>query len=178
MATLRKLTSLSARMAFQWLPRTAIDRYKLRRLKAVLELAERCVPVYRESFRHAGVSASDLRTIDDLKHFPTLTREQVIDAYPDGILSRKPRPNDVLFRTSGTSGRFMQIAYGARAADFLDAVYARALLNVGYRPWDRFAYYWWEPEPKPLRPYERVGLMRKQFLQIHADPARQLADLD
>ena len=43
-------------------------------------------------------------------------REEVIDAYPDGILSRAPRPEDVVFRTSGTSGRFMQIAYSARAA--------------------------------------------------------------
>jgi phenylacetate-CoA ligase len=178
MSTLHKLESLGRCMAFQWLPRAAIQAYKLRRLRWVVALAEESVPLYRETFKKAGVTSRDVRSLDDLAHFPTITREEVVDAYPDGILSRKPLPDDVLFRTSGTSGRFMQIAYGARANDFLDAVYARALFNAGYRPWDRIAYYWWEPEPKPLRNYERLGLMRKAFLPVHPDPERQLADLD
>lgn len=178
MATLRKLTSLAAREAFQWLPESAIDAYKVRRIRRVLELCEDRVPLYRETFRAAGVRARDFRSLEDLARFPILTREQVIDAYPDGILSRKPSPGDVLFRTSGTSGRFMQIAYSARAADALDAVYGRALFNAGYRPWDRIAYYWWEAEPKPLRSYERVGLMRKHFLPVHADPEAQIRDLE
>lgn len=175
--TLGKLTHLAGREAFQRLPRAAIDAYKVRRLRQVLSLAETRVPLYQELFRKAGVRARDLRTLDDLEAFPVITREDVIAAYPDGILSRKPRPDDVVFRTSGTSGRFMQIAYSARAADFLDAVYARALFNAGYRPWDKIAYYWWEAEPKPLRPYERLGLMRKHFLPVHPDPEAQIRDL-
>lgn len=178
MTTTRKLGYLGGRMAFQWLPRSAVDAIKLRRLKRVVALAETRVPHYRESFRRAGVKASDLRTLDDIRHFPIITREEVIDGYPDGILSRPPVPEDVVFRTSGTSGQFMQIAYSARAADFLDAVYARALFNAGYKPWDRIGYYWWEPEPKPTKPYERLGLMKKTFLEVHADPERQLADLE
>ena len=178
MSSLRKVVDLARCMGFQWLPLPAISIYKLHRLRAVVRHAERHVPLYREKFRKAGVSARDLLSIDDLRWFPTITREEVIAAYPDGILSRPPRPEDVVFRTSGTSGQFMKIAYSARANDFLDAVYGRALFNAGYRPWDRIAYYWWEPEPKPLRIYERFGLMRKNFLPIHADPAKQLADLD
>ncbi len=178
MSTLRKVSDLARCMAFQWLPGPVIQAYKLRRLRAVLRHAEQHVPLYRDKFRAAGISARDLRTLDDLRFFPTLTREEVISGYPEQILARPPRPNDVVFRTSGTSGQFMQIAYSARANDFLDAVYGRALFNAGYRPWDRIAYYWWEPEPKPLKSYERLGLMKKDFLPIHADPARQLADLD
>ena len=136
------------------------------------------VPLYAEKFRKAGVSPADLRAIEDLSAFPTLTREEVIDAYPDGILSRPPRASDVLFRTSGTSGRFMQIAYSARANDVLDAVYGRALFNAGYRPWDTIAYYWWEAEPKPEKAYERLGLMRKHFMQVHPAPEDQLRELD
>jgi phenylacetate-CoA ligase len=178
MSSLRKVSDLARCMAFQWLPWPVIAAYKLHRLKRVLRHAEQRVPLYREKFRQAGVSARDFRAIDDLRWFPTLTREEVIAAYPDRILSRPPRARDVVFRTSGTSGQFMQIAYSARANDFLDAVYGRALFNAGYKPWDRIAYYWWEPEPRPLRSYERLGLMKKDFLPIHADPARQLADLD
>lgn len=178
MATARKLAYLGECLAFPRLPAALIQRTKLRKLREVLRLAEEQVPLYREKFRHAGVSWQDVRRLEDLEHFPTLTRAEVIDGYPDGILSRPPRPEDVVFRTSGTSGQFMQIAYSARAADFLDAVYARALFMTGYRPWDTIAYYWWESQDKPLRPYERVGLMKKTFLQIHADPRQQIADLD
>lgn len=178
MSTARLVGELAARSAFQWLPAGAIAAYKLRRLRAVLELSATHVPLYREKFRQAGVTPRDLRRIEDLAAFPTLTREEVIDAYPDGILSRAPAPDDVLFRTSGTSGRFMQIAYSARANDTLDAVYGRALFNTGYRPWDTIAYYWWEAEPKPLKIYERFGLMRKHFMQVHPDPEEQLRELD
>jgi phenylacetate-CoA ligase len=178
MATLRKLTKLSRSAAFQWLPEGAIRSSKLAALRRIVAHAIEHVPLYREKYASAGVTHRDLNSLEDLRSFPTLTREEVIDAYPHGILSRPPRPDDVVFRTSGTSGRFMQIAYSARANDMLDAVYARALFNAGYRPWDRIAYYWWEAEPKPLRSYERVGLMKKSFLKVHADPAEQLRDLD
>jgi phenylacetate-CoA ligase len=178
MSTVHKLIDLTGCMALQWLPKAAIDAHKVRRLRRLLTLCEREVPLYRETFRKAGVTARDLRSLDELKAFPTLTREEVIDAYPDGILSRPPRSEDVVFRTSGTSGRFMQIAYSARANDFLDAVYGRALFVAGYKPWDKIAYYWWEAEPKPLRTYERLGLMRKHLLKVHADPKEQLRDLD
>lgn len=178
MATSRKLAHLGACTVFQWLPRGVVEAEKLRRLRRIVAFAEKHVPLYRETFARAGVRAKDVRALTDIEHFPIVTREEVIAAYPDGILSRPPRPDDVVFRTSGTSGRFMQIAYSARAADFLDAVYARALFNAGYRPWDTIAYYWWEAEPKPTRPYERLGLMKKTFLKVHPDPAEQLRDLE
>jgi phenylacetate-CoA ligase len=178
MSTPRKLSYLAGRQAFQWLPSPAIEAYKVRRLRKILALCERSVPLYREKFRDAGVGSRDLRALDDLRAFPVITREEVIAAYPDGILSRPTRSDDVVFRTSGTSGQFMQIAYSPQANDFLDAVYGRALFNAGYRPWDRIAYYWWEAAPKPPRLYERLGLMRKDFLPVHPDPAEQLRDLE
>lgn len=178
MATGRLLGNLAGCLAFQHLPEAAIAARQLARLKRVLALSEAQVPLYREKFRKAGVTAKDLRRLEDLDRFPVLTREEVIDAYPDGILSRPTRPEDVVFRTSGTSGRFMQIAYSARAADFLDAVYGRALFVAGYKPWDKIAYYWWESQAKPQKPYEKLGLMRKHFLKVHADPEQQLRDLD
>lgn len=172
-----KLASLQARFAFQWLPPALVRAAQLRRLRAMLAFVETEVPLYRESFRRAGVHARDLRTIQDLAAFPMVTREEVVAAYPDGILSRPVGPRDVEFRTSGTSGLFMRIAYSESANDFLDAVYARALFATGYRPWHRFAYFWWEDRPKSLRVYERLGLMKKTFLPVDPDPDVQLRAL-
>jgi len=142
----------------------------------MIAFAEANVPLHRERFREAGVSAKDMRSIADLAHFPILTRSEVVAAYPDGILSRPAKPDDVVFRTSGTSGQFMQIAYDARANDQLDAVYMRALLATGYRPWHRMAYFWYESH-KPQELHERLGLFRKTYMTVHPDPREQLAEL-
>jgi phenylacetate-CoA ligase len=100
-----------------------------------------------------------------------------VDAYPEGVLARRPRASDVVFRTSGTSGLFMEIAYDAAANDYLDAVYGRALFSTGYRPWHKIAYFWWEEQGKPLRSYERLGLMKKSYLSMAPDPRVQLEEL-
>lgn len=176
MGLARKLRHLGTAMAFQWLPPAAVRSYQLRALRRMLAFCERAVPLYRERFRDAGVRAADLRCLEDLTIFPTLTREQVVAAYPDGILSRRPRAADVVFRTSGTSGLFMEIAYSAQANDRLDAVYARALFNAGYRPWDRIAYFW-EERRRAEAFYEKLGLMKKSFLPVSADPHRTIARL-
>ena len=174
----RKLYYLQRAMAVQWASRASIEALRLTRLRRIVAFAEVNVPLYRESFRKAGVRAADLRSLADLRHFPFVTREEVVAAYPEGILSRAPRPDDVVFRTSGTSGLFMQIAYDAAANDFLDAIYARALFSTGYRPWDKIAYFWWDAAPKPTRIYERLGLMKKDLLPVDPDPNVQLAALD
>ncbi len=176
MSTLRKLAYLSAAEAFQWLPRAAVRRAQFIKLRRMLHFSQKHVPWYRESFRNAGVSARDFRQLEDLAHFPTITREQVVAAYPDGIRVRDPRPADVVFTTSGTSGQFMEIAYDAAANDYLDAVYARALFQTGYRPWHRLAYFWGESRRAP-RLYERLGLMRKNYIQLVPDARTQLAEL-
>jgi phenylacetate-CoA ligase len=172
----RKLSYLAQAMATQWLPKAQLEALQMRRLRRVLEVAAD-VPIFREKWARAGVGPHDVRTLADLSRLPIVTREEVVAAWPKGILSREPRPDDVVFRTSGTSGAFMQIAYGAEANDFLDAIYGRALFSAGYKPWDRIAYFWWENADRPLRSYEHAGLMRKHFLKVHADPRKQLEEL-
>ena len=176
MSTPRKLARLVEVMATQWLPPARLEALQLRRLRRILDVAAD-VPLYRERWRAAGVSPADVRSLEDICGFPMITREEVVAAYPYGMLSREPRADDVVFRTSGTSGMFMTIAYSAEANDFLDAVYGRALFSAGYKPWDRIAYFWWDAADRPLRLYERAGVMRKTFVPVHPDPRRQLADL-
>ncbi|HMR10324.1 MAG TPA: hypothetical protein PKA88_31320, partial [Polyangiaceae bacterium] len=142
----------------------------------MLAFAEARVPLYRESFRHAGVRARDVRTLADLAHFPTVTREQIVAAYPEGVRYRDAKQGDVVFRTSGTSGQFMEISYSAAANDYLDAVYARALFQTGYRPWHNLAYFWGEARRAP-RTYERLGLMKKSYIRLVADVEAQYQQL-
>jgi len=173
----RKVAFLAAAEAFQWLPPRVVRAVQLERLARMLAFCEERVPFYRERFRAAGARAEDTACLEDLRLFPTVTREEVTEAYPDRIRSREPVPGDVVFRTSGTSGLFMEIAYSERANDWLDAIYARALFATGYRPWQRKAYFWWEESPKPKKLYEHLGLMTKDYLPMSPDPRVQLEAL-
>ncbi|MCZ7680612.1 MAG: hypothetical protein M5U28_18335 [Sandaracinaceae bacterium] len=101
-----------------------------------------------------------------------MTRERIVAAYPDRLCHRAPRRGDVVFRTSGSSGLFMEIAYSEDANDWLDAAYARGLFATGYRPWHSLAYFWWEDEPRARTVYERAGLMNKTLLPPRSGPAR------
>lgn len=177
MALGRKLAYVASATLAQWLPQRVILARQFRALQRMLAFCEASVPLYRESFRREGVRAADLRRAEDLRYFPCVTREQVVAAYPEGVRSRPPRRGDVVFRTSGTSGLFMEIAYSEAANDWLDAIYARALFQTGYRPLDRFAYFWWEAQDKPATSYERLGLMKKHYLPLDPDPRVQLAEL-
>jgi phenylacetate-CoA ligase len=176
MALARKLSYLAAAEAFQWLHPSLIARTQLLKLRRMLRFCEERVPFYRDAWRDAGVRASDVSSLSDLARFPAVTREQLVAAYPERVMHRPRRPDDVLFRTSGTSGLFMEIAYSARANDFLDAIYARALFATGYRPWHTIGYFWAEARTE-LRTYERAGLMRKTYLSLDPDPRVQLEEL-
>jgi phenylacetate-CoA ligase len=176
MSTTRKLAYLAVAEAFQWLPASAVRKLQLAKLQRMLAFAEARVPLYRETFHHAGVRASDLRTLADLSHFPTVTRKQIVSAYPDGVRYRQPRPEDVVFRTSGSSGQFMEIAYSAAGNDYMDAVYARALFQTGYRPWHSLAYFWGEARRR-ARAYERLGLMKKSYIRLVPDAEAQFQQL-
>lgn len=177
MAVARKVARLASAQAFQWLPPRLVESAQLGRLRAMLRFCEQRVPFYRERFHLAGVSSRDLRTLADLPSFPSATREEIVDAYPDALCYRAPRPGDRVFRTSGTSGLFMEIAYSAAAHDALDAIYLRALMATGYRPWHTIAYSWWGSEERRSPLYERLGLMTKDFLPLDPDPGAQLARL-
>ena len=177
MAVARKVARLASAQAFQWLPGSFVESAQLGRLRTMLRFCEERVPFYRERFRRAGVSSHDLHRLADLAAFPTVTREDIVEAYPAQLCYRPPRSSDVVFRTSGTSGLFMNIAYSAAANDALDAIYLRALMATGYRPWHRIAYFWWGAEERRSALYERLGLMQKDFLPLDPDPGAQLARL-
>jgi phenylacetate-CoA ligase len=55
-----------------------IARMQLEKLQRLIAYAERWVPYYRERFREIGLEPGDIRSMDDLKSIPTLSREDVV----------------------------------------------------------------------------------------------------
>ena len=87
-----------------WLSKEELDAIQLRLLKAIVRHAERYVPYYQMLMRREQFTAADIMSLDDIKRFPTLTKEDVISA-GDKILSRA-YPKKILRHafTGGTTG--------------------------------------------------------------------------
>src|SRR6266545_7450403 len=60
----------------QWASGDELEAFQLQELRRLLDHAWRNVPFYRRRMDEAGVSPDGVRSLDDLRRLPILTREQ------------------------------------------------------------------------------------------------------
>jgi phenylacetate-CoA ligase len=109
---------------------------QLERLKQVLAYTYGRVAPYRVKCERAGVHPDDLRTLEDLRHFPFTVKEDLREHYPFGLIAV---PREALARvhaSSGTTGRATVVAYTAADLNTWAALVARSLRAAGVRAGD------------------------------------------
>ncbi len=117
----------------------ALQLVKLRR--QVAWAAERS-PFHRRRFAAAGFSPDDLRTLDDLRRIPPMTREEWMDAQaahpPYGDLPAAPVESAIRFHTtSGTTGRMpLRALDGTRDWAWIAEMWCYGFHAFGVRPRD------------------------------------------
>src|SRR5437870_8250177 len=82
----------------------AIADYQLHRLQQVVRVAAERVPYYQRRFREVGFQPGDLKSIDDLKRLPLLTRQDLKQHFLE-LFDRSRAREAVLMQTSGTTGQ-------------------------------------------------------------------------
>lgn len=118
-------------MEYETMPREALEAIQLRRLQTTVERVYANVPFYREKFTEAGVSPSDIRSIDDLRKLPFTTKQDLRDSYPYGMFAA---PMDQVVRihsSSGTTGQATVVGYTARDIQTWAELMARSLMAGG-----------------------------------------------
>ncbi len=124
------------------LDRPALDALQLAKLRAVCAWAEQRSPWYARTFAEAGVTVSSLRTLDDLRRLPLLTREQWMASQaehpPYGELPAiRPEQAIRVHTTSGTSGRMpLRALDGRKDWAWVAEMWAYGLWACGVRPSD------------------------------------------
>ena len=89
------------------------------------------VPYYRDLMDKKGVTPDDIKSIDDLYKLPFLTKADLRDAYPYGLLA-KPLEDCVRIQsTSGTTGRRVVAFYTQNDIDLWEDCCARAIMAAG-----------------------------------------------
>ncbi len=89
------------------------------------------VKYYRDLMDAKGVTPDDIKSIDDLHKLPFLTKSDLRDAYPYGLLGTDLKNCVRIHSTSGTTGRRVVAFYTQNDIDLWEDCCARAITAVG-----------------------------------------------
>ena len=111
--------------------REQILAWQNERLVQTVERVYNNVPYYRNLMEKKGVTPADIRSVDDLKKLPFLTKDDLRDAYPYGLLAAPLSDCVRIQSTSGTTGRRVVAVYTQHDIDLWDDCCARAIMAAG-----------------------------------------------
>ena len=89
------------------------------------------VPYYRNLMEEKGVTPDDIQSIDDLYKLPFLSKADLRDAYPYGLLGAPLKDCVRIHSTSGTTGRRVVAFYTQNDVDLWEDCCARAIMAAG-----------------------------------------------
>jgi phenylacetate-CoA ligase len=115
---------------------SALRELQLERLRWSVGHAYENNPYYRQKFDAAKVHPGQLRTLDDLRRFPFLVKQEMRDQAPYGLFAVPMRSVVRLHASSGTTGNATVAGYSARDVDLWAGLMARCIASAGGGPDD------------------------------------------
>lgn len=107
--------------------RTIQNEKLVKQVKHVYENVE----YYRKLMEEKGVTPEDIQSIDDLHKLPFLTKADLRDAYPYGLLGTDLKDCVRIQSTSGTTGRRVVAFYTQKDVDLWEECCARVIVAAG-----------------------------------------------
>lgn len=101
------------------------------RLRAQVKHVYENVPYYKQLMDEKGITPDDIQTLDDLKKLPFLTKADLRDQYPYGLLAKDLSECVRIQSTSGTTGRRVVAFYTQNDIDLWEDCCARAIVAAG-----------------------------------------------
>lgn len=89
------------------------------------------VPYYRKKMEEKGVTPGDIKGVDDLHRLPFLSKADLREAYPYGLLAKPLKECVRIQSTSGTTGKRVVAFYTQHDIDLWEDCCARAIVAAG-----------------------------------------------
>ena len=89
------------------------------------------VPYYRKKMEEKGVTPDDIKGVADLHKLPFITKADLRDAYPCGLMGVPQSECVRIHSTSGTTGKRVMAFYTQHDVDLWEDCCARALVAAG-----------------------------------------------
>jgi phenylacetate-CoA ligase len=123
----------------QWLSAEEIEEYQNKQLQKIINHAYYTVPYYRECLDNLKIKPSDIRSKADLSKLPILTKDQVRKNLDKLISSNYPKNRMIKMKTSGTSGKSLELYHTLEQIQFQWAVWWRHRRRFGINIDDKHA---------------------------------------
>ena len=111
--------------------------HQLEGLKWTVNHAYNGSSFYKNQFENAGVSPSDIRTLDDISRLPFTTGSDLKDGYPLPLLSVPEEDVVRIHASSGTTGKRKILSYTRNDLDVWFDMFARCYEMAGVTTKDR-----------------------------------------
>ena len=111
--------------------REAIKKIQSERLVEQVKHVWDNVPYYRKKMEAAGVSPADIKGVEDLNKLPFITKADLREAYPYGLVGVPLKDCVRIQSTSGTTGKRVVAFYTQADIDLWEDCCARALTAAG-----------------------------------------------
>ena len=112
-------------------PKDEMCALQSERLVAQVKHVYENVPYYKKLMDEKGVTPDDIKSVDDLHKLPFLTKADLRDAYPYGLLGKPLSECVRIHSTSGTTGKRVVAFYTQHDIDLWDDCCARAIVAAG-----------------------------------------------
>ena len=95
---------LAALNKSQWWSKEQVEELQNKKLRDLIHHAYTNVPYYHRIFSQQGITPEDIRTKDDLKKIPVLTKDDIRKNLPDLIARNVPKSQIIESHSSGSTG--------------------------------------------------------------------------
>jgi phenylacetate-CoA ligase len=112
-----------------------------KRLVREIHRAYRDVPYYKKLYDEWGVDIDEIKTLDDIRQLPCITKDEIREHFPNGIVSKKYDVEKCHYSaTTGSTGRSLPFVFSPSTFAFYIATGVRMYTMIGYRPWHKVVY--------------------------------------
>lgn len=113
------------------MPREQLEKLQFRRLRETINRSYAFVPAYKKKMDLAGIKPDDINSLQDLKHLPFTTKQDLRDNYPFGLFALPMSEVVRIHSSSGTTGKPTVVGYSRKDVDTWAELMARALVSAG-----------------------------------------------
>ena len=113
------------------MPREELKKLQSEKLVRQVKHAWDNVPYYRAKMEAANVTPDDIKGIEDLHKLPFITKDDLRECYPYGMLARPLKDVVRIHSTSGTTGKRVVKFYTKEDIDIWEEDCARAIVAAG-----------------------------------------------
>jgi phenylacetate-CoA ligase len=113
------------------MPLKKMRELQLERLKWAVGHAYKNNAFYRKKYDEAGFKPEQLKSLDDMRRVPFLTKQDMRDNYPFGLFAVPMEKVVRVHSSSGTTGNATVVGYTKKDVDIFAEVVARCLVAYG-----------------------------------------------